>query len=197
MGRLTSTPYLVLFIILGAVGITTAYALATITLAGDVNITGNTDIDGNLNVDGTITGDGTGKQDFAFVSVPGNSDGNPVIFGSDGDFESAITQGTAVSYDPVSNRFTINEFGLYKVEILAKLDRTDGSSSSKTVDTRILLNLDNIGQSRDTIDDFLTSYSFRTIQLAPGDGITGKVLAFSLNEIRLSSGSNMMVTKLN
>jgi hypothetical protein len=34
MGRFTSTPYLVLFVILGAIGITTAYA-ATITLGGD------------------------------------------------------------------------------------------------------------------------------------------------------------------
>ena len=54
--QLTRTPYLVLFIILITVGVGTASALVTITLAGNVNITGDADIDGNLNVDGTITG---------------------------------------------------------------------------------------------------------------------------------------------
>ena len=39
-----------LFVILGTAGITTAFAIGTITLAGDVQV------DGNLNVDGQITG---------------------------------------------------------------------------------------------------------------------------------------------
>jgi hypothetical protein len=54
--QLTKTPYLVLFIILITVGVGTASALITITLAGNVNITGDADIDGSLNVDGPITG---------------------------------------------------------------------------------------------------------------------------------------------
>ncbi len=39
MGRLTRTPYLVMFVLLGAIGVTTAYGITTITLAGDVSIT--------------------------------------------------------------------------------------------------------------------------------------------------------------
>jgi len=48
LGRLTSTPFLVLFILLGAVGVSTAYAAITITLAADVKITGDTELDGKL-----------------------------------------------------------------------------------------------------------------------------------------------------
>jgi len=40
LGRLTKTPYLVLFILLGAVGVGTASAVMTITLDGDVNRSG-------------------------------------------------------------------------------------------------------------------------------------------------------------
>ena len=43
----TKTPYLVLFIVLIAITVTTAYAL-TITLAGNVIITGSVDLDGAL-----------------------------------------------------------------------------------------------------------------------------------------------------
>jgi len=48
--QLTKTPYLVLFVILIAVGVGTASAMITITLAGNVQV------DGDLNVDGSITG---------------------------------------------------------------------------------------------------------------------------------------------
>jgi len=48
--QLTKTPYLVLFIVLITVGVGTASALITITLAGDVHITGDTTIDGELGV---------------------------------------------------------------------------------------------------------------------------------------------------
>ena len=48
--RLTRTPYLVLFIALISMGVGTASAAITITLAGDVDVTGN------LDVIGTITG---------------------------------------------------------------------------------------------------------------------------------------------
>ncbi len=45
--RLTKTPYLVLFIVLIAIGVGTASALITITLAGDVVITGFLDMTGD------------------------------------------------------------------------------------------------------------------------------------------------------
>jgi len=48
--QLTKTPYLVLFIVLISIGVGTASAVITITLAGDVDVTGN------LDVIGTITG---------------------------------------------------------------------------------------------------------------------------------------------
>ncbi len=48
--QLTKTPYLVLFIVLITIGVGTASALITITLAGDVIVTGDID------VGGTITG---------------------------------------------------------------------------------------------------------------------------------------------
>ena len=48
--QLTKTPYLVLFIILISVGVGTASALITITLAGDVHITGDASVDGDLSV---------------------------------------------------------------------------------------------------------------------------------------------------
>ena len=54
--QLTKTPYLTIFIFLAAIGIGTASAIMTITLAGDVIIEGNTQIDNNLNVDGIYTG---------------------------------------------------------------------------------------------------------------------------------------------
>jgi len=47
---LTKTPILVLFIVLLTVGVGTASALITITLAGDVHITGDTTIDGELSI---------------------------------------------------------------------------------------------------------------------------------------------------
>ena len=48
--QLTKTPYLVLFIVLISIGVGTASALFTITLAGDVHVTGNTILDGDLSV---------------------------------------------------------------------------------------------------------------------------------------------------
>ena len=48
--QLTKTPYLVLFIVLISIGVGTASALITITLAGDVHVTGNTILDGTLGV---------------------------------------------------------------------------------------------------------------------------------------------------
>jgi len=48
LGKLTSTPYLVLFVLLGALGVGTASALMTITLSGNVIITGDTELEGKL-----------------------------------------------------------------------------------------------------------------------------------------------------
>jgi len=46
--NLTRTPYLVLFIILISIGVGTASALITITLAGNVIVTDNLDVQGNI-----------------------------------------------------------------------------------------------------------------------------------------------------
>ena len=54
--QLTRTPYLVLFIILISVGVGTASALITITLAGNVVVTDDLLVQGDVSVDGTITG---------------------------------------------------------------------------------------------------------------------------------------------
>ena len=55
--QLTKTPYLVLFMVLISVGVGTASALVTITLAGDVIITGNTDVHGDLDLSGNSNSD--------------------------------------------------------------------------------------------------------------------------------------------
>jgi len=54
--RLTSTPYLVLFIILGAIGVSTATAVMMITVAGNFTVTDDTFLQGNLDVGGLTTG---------------------------------------------------------------------------------------------------------------------------------------------
>jgi len=57
--NLTKTPYLVLFVILIAVGVGTASALITITFEGLAVFKENVQMDKDLNVGGTVTGDGT------------------------------------------------------------------------------------------------------------------------------------------
>ncbi len=54
--NLTKTPYLVLFIILGAIGVGTASALITITFEGLTVFKENAQFDKNVNVDGIVTG---------------------------------------------------------------------------------------------------------------------------------------------
>jgi hypothetical protein len=56
MGRFTSTPYLILFVILGAVGVGTASALITITFEGLTVFKEDAQFDKDVNIDGTITG---------------------------------------------------------------------------------------------------------------------------------------------
>ena len=60
--QLTRTPYLVLFIVLISIGVGTASALITITLAGDVVITGFLDMTGNKITD---VGSPTANTDVA------------------------------------------------------------------------------------------------------------------------------------
>jgi len=54
--NLTKTPYLVLFVLLGAVGVGTASALITITFEGLAIFKENVQMDKDLNVDGDLTG---------------------------------------------------------------------------------------------------------------------------------------------
>lgn len=70
--RLTKTPYLVMFVILGAIGVGTASGLVTITLAGDVVITGDmicTDcVDSSDIAQGAV-----GPNDIALNSITGGN----------------------------------------------------------------------------------------------------------------------------
>jgi len=50
LGRLTKTPYLVLFVLLAAAGVGTAAALGTITFAGDTLTTGDAQVDGDVSI---------------------------------------------------------------------------------------------------------------------------------------------------
>ena len=50
--NLTKTPYLVLFIILGAIGVSTATAMVMVTVAGNFTVTGDSFLQGNVDVDG-------------------------------------------------------------------------------------------------------------------------------------------------
>jgi len=54
--NLTKTPYLVLFIILGAIGVGTASALITITFEGLTVFKENVQFDKDVNIDGIVTG---------------------------------------------------------------------------------------------------------------------------------------------
>lgn len=46
--NLTRTPYLVLFIVLGAVGVSVAYAVGNVIIEGNMTVTGDTELDGKL-----------------------------------------------------------------------------------------------------------------------------------------------------
>jgi len=56
LGRFTKTPYLVLFILLGAVGVGTASALVTISFEGLTVFKENAQFDKDVNIDGTLSG---------------------------------------------------------------------------------------------------------------------------------------------
>ena len=53
--QLSKTPVLVLFIVLISIGVGTASALITITLAGNVNVLGDLNVDGDTNAEGFLT----------------------------------------------------------------------------------------------------------------------------------------------
>ena len=81
MGRFTSTPYLVLFILLGAVGVGAASALMTITLSGNVVVTDDLTVDTDtLVVDSTNdrVGIGTSSPDEE-LEVVGNILATPIV----------------------------------------------------------------------------------------------------------------------
>ena len=100
--NLTKTPYLVLFILLGAVGVGAASAIGVITLAGDVNITGNADVDGDLNVDGTITGAETLEGLGCSTEQVARFDGNNWVCGQ-----------YSVKNNPVTTVFSEMNVGLW------------------------------------------------------------------------------------
>ena len=64
MGRLTKTPYLVLFIILGGIVVSTATAMVMVTISGNFTVTGDSDLQGNVGVGGTLT-----PEDYANGSI--------------------------------------------------------------------------------------------------------------------------------
>ncbi len=84
--QLTKTPILVLFIVLISIGVGTASALVTITLAGDVAILGFLSVDGDTTLDGDLFVDG--DADFG-----GGFDAGHATFGN-GDFNGGLTVDT-------------------------------------------------------------------------------------------------------
>ncbi len=64
LGRFTKTPYLVLFIILGGIVVSTATAMVMVTISGNFTVTGDSDHQGNVGVGGTLT-----PEDYANGSI--------------------------------------------------------------------------------------------------------------------------------
>lgn len=81
LGRFTKTPYLVLFILLGAVGVGTASALMTITLTGNVVITDDLTVDSStLVVDSANDKVGIGTTSPSEeLEVNGQILGDPIV----------------------------------------------------------------------------------------------------------------------
>jgi len=79
VSNLKLTSILVMFVILGAIGVSTAYAI-TITLGADpVNVLGNLNVDGNLDVTGTITGDVSGVTLAGDTLITQNVGTQPIL----------------------------------------------------------------------------------------------------------------------
>ncbi len=99
--NLTKTPYLVLFVLLGAVGVGTASALMTITLAGNVIITDDLTVDSStLVVDSANdkVGIGTTTPDEE-LEVVGNILATPIVGQWDPDFPTLVTSTDFVEFD--------------------------------------------------------------------------------------------------
>ena len=93
--KLAKTPYLVLFIVLIAVGVGTASALITITLAGNVIVTGDLDMTGG---DLSIENPGNEARILLGTNDPGNND---VIVFDDGS--------KILMWDESENNFFVND----------------------------------------------------------------------------------------
>ena len=98
--QLTKTPYLVLFIVLISIGVGTASALITITLAGNVIITGFLDMTGDkiANVDTpTLTSDAATK---GYVDSAPGTDTLALLGCADGEIAKFVGNGWACVADP-------------------------------------------------------------------------------------------------
>ena len=97
--QLTKTPYLVLFIVLISIGVGTASALITITLAGNVIITGFLDMTGDkiANVDTpTLTSDAATK---GYVDSAPGTDTLALLGCADGEIAKFVGNGWACGVD--------------------------------------------------------------------------------------------------
>jgi len=94
--QLTKTPYLVLFIVLIAIGVGTASALITITLAGDVQV------DGDLNVDGSITGNTITNLENRVSNLQNALCSAETCNGLDDDCDGLIDEGGVCPCDPLN-----------------------------------------------------------------------------------------------
>jgi len=73
MGRFTKTPYLVLFVVLGAIGVSSATAVMMVTVAGNFTVTGDTTLQGDAHVAAgkSLFVDTIEPESESFVLVPG------------------------------------------------------------------------------------------------------------------------------
>ena len=118
---LTKTPILVLFIVLISMGVGTASALITITLAGNVIVTGDLDVAGDTVIDGHLK---MGTND------PNNDD---IIF-----FDSGVEN---LTWDESENRFDFSNdvvcpnciLGFYSESTLVTIIEDDLSIANKQI----------------------------------------------------------------
>ena len=110
--QLTKTPYLVLFIVLITVGVGTASALITITLAGDVIITDNLHVGKDL-----FIGDSESNQDILF-------------------FDNGSPQGERFQWDDAADRFEFSDDGAFFGSLSAgsiSSERPEGQNSGNFI----------------------------------------------------------------
>ena len=110
--QLTKTPYLVLFIVLITIGVGTASALITITLAGDVIITDNLHVGKDL-----FIGDSETNQDILF-------------------FDNGSPQGERFQWDDAADRFEFSDDGAFFGSLSAggiSSERPEGQNSGNFI----------------------------------------------------------------